>query len=259
MISVTLPVVLVIAFLSGFDASNQAATEPLPGATQITERYARALGGPEAIRKHSSSTMRGTIEYRDGADVLRALFVYYDAAPYLRLERVTLPGGAGEAIGGFDGKIAWSLDPRSGPHILSGDDRESEKRDADFYYALDELTWFKSMENIAVEDFEGRPCYHLHGVNNWGKSNDHYYDRETGLLTAYEFESELGPTREIFSDYKKIDGVLVPMKQTVKARNKAGEWEVKQVITYDSVTFNDVDLKVFLPPQTVRGLAAKSN
>lgn len=239
-------------------AAFQTANSPLPSAKEVVERYDRALGGREAILRHTSSTMRGALEIHDGANVLRLPFTYYSAQPYLRFEKVTLPNGAGDAIGGFDGSNAWGLDPRSGPQVQSGNDRESTKRDADFYYALDELSWFKSMQTVALDVFEGRPCFHLHGINNWDKSNDHYYDKETGLLTAYEFESELGPTHEIFSDYRKIDGVLVPMKQTVKVKAASGDWQVRQVFTYESVTFNDVDPAIFTPPQSVRDLIAKS-
>ena len=126
------------------------------------------------------------------------------------------------------------------------------KRDVDFYYALNELLWFKSMVTVGMEDFEGRPCYRLNGVNNWNKANDHFYDRETGLLAGYEFDSELGPTHEIFSDYKKIDGVLASTTQLVKVKTSGGHWELRQVLHFESVTFNDVDPTVLTPPQAVR-------
>jgi hypothetical protein len=239
-----------------------AADSPLPTAKEVVERYDQAIGGRDAIVHHTSSTMRGAMQLHDGDKLVQLPFVYYAGAPYLRLERVTLPNGAGDVLNGFDGETAWSFDPRPGPQTgaktYTGDDRESQKRDADFYYPLDELSWFKSMETVGVEDFEGRPCYRLHGINNWGKQNDHLYDKETGLLTAYDFESGLGPTHEIFSDYKKIDGVLFPMKQTVKVKSKTGEWEVVQVLQYESVTFNDVDPASLAPPQAVRDMVAKA-
>ena len=54
--------------------------------------------------------------------------------------------------------------------------------------------------------------------------NDHFYDVETGLLTAYEFESEGGGapalTHEIFLDYRPMDGVLVSTKRVVKIKPK---------------------------------------
>jgi hypothetical protein len=229
----------------------------LPKATEIVARYDEALGGRDAILRHTSSTMRGTVDIPQPSGVVKLPFVYFAAAPYLRVEKVTLPNGAGENLNGFDGTTSWGLDPRTGPEVDSGDDVQSAKR-ADFYYPLDELTWFKSMETVGVEDFEGRPCYHLHGVNNWGKSNDHYYDRETGLLTAYEFQADPGLVHEILSDWQKVDGVIVSMKQTVKVKSKDGDWKIFWVITYSSYTFNDVDPAVFTLPTPVRDLLAKS-
>ncbi|HKV25642.1 MAG TPA: hypothetical protein VJN93_13700 [Candidatus Acidoferrum sp.] len=230
----------------------------LPTAKEIVQRYDAALGGREAIRRHQSSTLRGYMEIRKASGEVRLEFTYFAAAPYQRLERVTLPNNAGDVLNGFDGQNAWSFDPRTGPQLFSGTERESMKRDADFYYPLTELSWFKSMKTAGAEEFEGRPCYRLHGINNWDKVNDHFYDRETGLLAGYEFESGYGPTHEIFSDYKKADGVLVPTTQTVKFKSKDGNWSVAQILHFTSVTFNDVDPSVFTPPQAVRGLLAKA-
>jgi hypothetical protein len=234
----------------------------LPSAKEIVAKYDEALGGEAALRRHTSSTTTGTIEVHRPTKVVTLPFVFYASAPYLRLEKVSLPDNKGEVLNGFDGELAWSLDPRSGPAITTGDERESVKRDADFYYTLDELTWFKSMETVGVEEYEGQRCYHLHGINNWGKTNDHFYDQKTGLLVGYEFDSTWrggpGLTHEIFSDYQKIDGVLVPMKQVVKVKSKSGDdWTVLQVTTYGSVTFNDVDRAVFTPPASVRDLVSK--
>ncbi len=257
--SAALPFVASAVLLLGFCCSGLlAADSPLPKATEVVERYDQALGGRDAILRHTSSTMRGTLEVHEASGTITLPFVYYAGAPYLRVEKVTLPNGAGENLNGFDGTTAWGSDPRTGPQVFSGDDLQSTKRDADFYYPLDELTWFRSMETVGIEDFEGRPCYHLHGVNNWGKSNDHYYDRETGLLTAYEFQAGPGLVHEIFSDYTKVDGVLVSMKQTIKVKAKDGSWTVIQVVNYTSYTFNDVDPAVFTPPQSVRDLLARS-
>jgi hypothetical protein len=238
-------------------AQGQSGT-PLPTAKEIVARYDQALGGEEAFRRHSSSTMRGRMEIQ-GASLA---FTYYAKAPYLRLEKVSLPGNVGDVLNGFDGDLTWGFDPRSGPQIGTGEDYESAKRDADFYYPLNELSWFKSMETVGIEEFEARKCYRLHGINNWNKSNDHFYDVETGLLAGYEFESDSAgapaPTHEIFSDYQRVDGVLVPMKQVVKIKPKsASDWSVLLTLTYTSVTFNDVDPAVFAPPQAVRDLEVK--
>ncbi len=250
-----LHVLLTFCYCSG--ASGAVLADMLPSAREVVERYDRSLGGREALLRHTSSTMRGTTEVHEANSVLKLPFVYFAGASYRRLEKVSLPNAAGDVLNGFDGETAWSLDPRSGPQVYVGDEHESMRRDADFYYPINELSWFKSMETVGIEDFEGRPCYRLHGINNWNKKNDHFYDRETGLLAGYEFDSDLGPTHEIFSNYKKVDGVLVPMTQTVKVKSKNDRWIVQQVLNYESVTFDDVDPAVFTPPQAVRDLLGK--
>ena len=240
---------------------SASAQKSLPSAEDIVQHYDETLGGRGAIMRHTSSTTRGTIEAHDGTATVRAPLVYYARAPFQRLEKVSLPNGAGDLLNGFDGEIAWSFDPRQGPtagaQISQGDDRESTKRDADFYYPLTELSWFKSMQTTDIENYEGHSCYRLHGITNWNKVNDHFYDVETRLLGGYEFESPQGLTHEIFSDYKKIDGVLVPTKQIVKLKAKDGSWNVVYLLTFDSITFNDVDPAVFALPPAVRALAEK--
>jgi hypothetical protein len=263
---------LSLAAIGCFAAIGFAATDtPLPTAKEVVERYDQALGGREAIMKHSSSTMRGTTQVPGpNGGMMELPFVFYASAPYLRLEKVKLPsnGGrvpyanGGQVLNGFDGEMAWAYDPRSGPEIATGTDRESAKRDADFYYPLNELAWFKSMVTVGIEMYEGQRCYHLHGINNWNKSNDHFYDVQTGLLAGYEFDDDLpnGPAtiHEVFTDYREVDGVLVPMKQTVKYKLKSGgAWTVSEALTYSSVTFNDVDPAVYKPPQVVLNLATK--
>jgi len=221
----------------------------LPTAKQIIERYGQALGGRDAILQHKSSTTRGTFKI-ERLNLVADVVIY--AKPNKRLEKTTFPGG-GVMLSGFDGEIAWENHPMLGPKIIQGDERESVRRDADFYYALDELAWFRSMETVGVEEFESQPCYHLKGINNWGKENEHFYDKATGLLAGYCFNSEWrgGPsvTIEVFDDYKKFDGVLVPTRTATKS--PAGT----DVVMISSVTFNDVDDSVFALPDKVRALA----
>jgi hypothetical protein len=252
------PGAMVVAAICGVLVLASAGVEPaLPTAREIIARYDQALGGQTALRRHTSSTMRGTVTMAAATGDVTRSFVYYAGAPYRRLEEVSLAEHQGEVLYAFDGQEAWSFDPRSGAQIYSGDERESMKRDADFYYPINELSWFKSMTTAGIEDFEGHACYRLQGLTNWNKTNVQFFDRTTSLLAGYEFDSELGPTHEIFSDYRVIDGVLVPMKRVVKVKSKDGVWAVRQTLLVLSVTFNDVDPSVFTPPGAVRDLLAK--
>jgi len=248
-----LPFVLVAVFGAASVPSSSPAKSDLPKPDQIVARYVEALGGQQALMRHTSCTMKGTLVLYRHADSISLSFVYFAKAPYLRVERMTLPNGGGDLLNGFDGETAWSFNPGSGGAIYSGDKQQSMKSDADFYYPLNELSWFTTISTVGLEDFAGRTCYHLHGITTWNQSKDLFYERETGLLAGYEFESPIGVTREIFTDYKVSDGVRFAMKQTTRSKSGTG-WNDHRILNYESITFNDVDSQSLLPPPAVRYL-----
>jgi len=219
-----------------------------PTAQQVLDRYVKALGGSDAIHRHKSSTTRGRFQIPDQhANVEMVTF----AMPFKRLVKFRLPQEQ-EVVSGYDGKIAWRIDPDGKAHLAPDDELPSERRDADFYYPTTILTYFKSFKNVGVIKFEGRPCYHLTGINNWGKQNEHFYDRKTGLLAGYRFPSNKpGWTTLVFEDYKEFDGVLVPTKLTWKGPDGL------QIQTIESVTYDDVDESVFALPEAVKALIQK--
>jgi len=45
------------------------------------------------------------------------------------------------------------------------------------------------MEVVDVQSFDGRACYHLDGINSWGRRNEQFYDEKTGLLIGYAFNT----------------------------------------------------------------------
>ena len=106
------------------------------------------------------------------------------------------------------------------------------------------------MEVVDVKEFNGRPCYHLKGVNNWGKQNEQFYDTENGLLLGYAFNTAWrggkGDATESFEDYKDFGGVLLPAKDT----SRDGDTLAVSFIT--DVTYDDVDDALFQLPEAVQ-------
>jgi hypothetical protein len=225
--------------------------EKLPTAQEVENRFVAALGGKEAILRPRSMTMKGEITI-PGKDVRIEEVIY--VAPFKRLEKVTVTG-RGEILRGYDGKVAWQMRPGSEPQIFDGDYVLSIRRDADLYYGSHVLDYFRSMETVDVEVFEGRPCYHLKGINNWGKQNDHFYDRTTGLLAGYQFyswddsgtSSSGSLSTDVFSDYQNFGGLLIPTRVTSKERA-----QVVEVNHFTSITFDDADGSVFALPEAVK-------
>jgi hypothetical protein len=131
-------------------------------------------------------------------------------------------------------------------------------RDADMYYHLHVMNYFQSMDVVGVQEFNGRPCYHLKGVTNWSRTNEHFYDKQNGLLLGYAFNTAWrggkGDATETFEDYKNFGGVLMPAKATSR------EADDLAITLITSVTYDDVKDSVFALPEAVRkAAAAKSN
>lgn len=224
----------------------------MPTVAEVLERNIRATGGRDALLRHKSLTIHG--RYQVPAQNLDLETVTYikDGKQFLK---VILPNGK-QFLNGYDGHIAWDLDGSGKVRLHEGDEARSVARDADMYYHLHVMNYFQSMEVVDIKDFNRRPCYHLKGINNWGKINEHFYDKETGLLLGYAFNTAWrggnGDATETFEDYKDFGGVLMPAKTTSRDGNDLAV----SVIT--SVTFDDVDDSVFSLPDAVKQAASSA-
>jgi len=218
----------------------------LPTAEEVLNRNVEATGGKEALLRHKSMTVHG--RYQSPAQKLDVETVAYTKDGKL-LFKALLPGGK-EYNTGYDGQTAWDLDSTGKVTIHEGDEVKSIARDADMYYHLHVMNYFKSMEVVGVKEFNGRACYHLKGVNNWGKVNEHFYDKENGLLLGYAFNTAWrggnGQATETFEDYKDFGGVRMPAKST----SRDGDDLSVSLITV--VTYDDVDDAVFVLPDAVK-------
>jgi hypothetical protein len=220
--------------------------EPLPTVEAVLDRYVQATGGAPALLRHKSMTIRSRTE--NLANHANLQTVVYFANGKL-LQRTTLPGNK-EFLAGYDGTTAWQIDGSGKVSIAHGEVVKTVARDADMYYHLHLLKYFRSMEVADVREFNGRACYHLKGVNNWGKLNEQFYDKENGLLLGYAFNTAWrggkGDATETFEDYKEFGGVLLPTKTTSR------DGDDVSVDLVESVTFDDVGDSVFTLPGAVR-------
>jgi hypothetical protein len=213
----------------------------------VLEKYQRALGGADAIRKVQSETRHGEVE---GNGIQgKATFIAF-AKPFKTLNKVTLPGGV-EIVSGFDGSVSWSITPQ-GASIDKASPVEAARRHADLQYALHQADYFEKYELAGVVDFEGRRCYWLHGTTHWGKDNNQYYDVGTGLLAVYRFQSDNTSsavvTTALFQEYKSFGGPLVA------TRNITRTGQNTQTVTFTSVTYEPLADLLFELPAAVKAL-----
>ena len=164
------------------------------------------------------------------------------------LQVATLPSG--KSLSGYDGHTAWDLDAQGNVTIHEGDEIKSIARDADMYYRLHVMNYFRSLEVIDVQDFNGHSCYHLKGFNNWGRLNEQFYDRASGLLIGYAYNTAWrgghGAATTVFEDYKDFGG----LRFATRVINHDGD--EMSVFTIDSLGYDDVDDALFRLPPPVR-------
>jgi len=228
-----------------------AAAQGLPDGKTLVTKHIAAIGGREAMDKHSSVHMTGTFSM--SAMGIEGPIHMYRAKPAMFLQQITL-GAMGEVTQGYDGTTAWSVNPMMGPSIASGDQAAQMKSQADFFSDFPDLAKFSTVETVSQEDFEGRKCYKVKLVKTDGSGETmQYFDVETGLaagMTRSVENPQMGKMdiTTVMSDYKDQGGVKMP----TKILQKTPQGDV--VLTFSAVEFDNVDAKVFALPDAVKAL-----
>ena len=187
-------------------------------ADEILAKYVTALGGQTALEKITSRTEKGTYEAIGVA--LSGPVEIYAKAPNKRLMTLQTPGN--ESLkDGFDGTVAWELDPDDGLKEKSGLELGNVFRDSNFYQPLrlrqqyPQLS-FKGSAKVALGKGGGgkvqdRDTAMLEAPRN-GSPRRFYFDTQTGLLLRVEDWDAAGKLVEAteYDDYRDVDGVKVP-------------------------------------------------
>lgn len=173
------------------------------------------------------------------------------ARPNLMRLRMTIPG-VGEIQSGYDGEVAWSLNPLTGPMLLQGKALEQTRADADFDAVLHDEQQFSSIETVERTTFEGRSAYKVRAVRRNGDEDFELYDTETGLQLGaiVTRESPMGPvkTTVVMSDYKAFDGAKIATRIVQRMMG------TEQVITVSSMQFDSIGKAAFVPPPQIQAL-----
>lgn len=221
----------------------------LPEARDVIERHIKAIGGREVLMAQSSRRVSGTISMPSNG--MTGSFETFEAKPNKAVMRMTL-AGIGEISEGFDGEIAWSVSPVTGPTLLEGRQLEEKKLDTDFYGDLHMDRRYASMRTVERVEFDGRPCYKIQLVRRDGGEDVQFYDVATGLRAGsiVNRETPLGSMTAtiVEADYKRFGKVLYPTKLTNTAMN------VQQILTVMNVQFDSVDPAAFEPPAVIKAL-----
>jgi hypothetical protein len=181
-----------------------------PTAQALFDKHAVAVGGIAAFKAAPSRTEIGT------ADITFAGI----SAGY---ERKTAPGrmlmiidvaGYGQVVQGFDGTVAWGVDPQQGarkePAATSADAAASMTPTSGLW----EVGSYTSAEVLEAAQFAGKKAWPVKIVSKTGRSRTVYYDDATGLKLGEVIQADGG---ELKVTYDPIEASVFALPDAVKA------------------------------------------
>jgi len=224
----------------------------LPPPAELMAAYNKAIGGDAAFAKYQA--MHATGSFAIPSMGMSAGIDVYSARPNKMLTVSNIPG-MGEMRQGFDGEVAWAIDPMRGARVLEGAELAMIKDQAAFDSDLRKPENFKSVETVEKTTMGGQECYKVKLVWNSGRESYDCYSVDNGLLVARmeTQESDMGQIEAttLLQDYTDFGGIMLPKKNVVSAMG------MEQVITIDNVEFLSPNDSTFELPAEIKALVNK--
>jgi hypothetical protein len=243
---------LLLALL-GFAAPAALSTAPqtsgLPSAQELVSRHVAAIGGEAAFKAVKSMRQRGTVEMV--AEGISGEFDVMLARPAKLLQRISVPT-FGQFEQGYDGKVAWSIDPQSGPAVMAGRELTEIAEDAWFDAPLHQASRLRSLETLERTEFDGRPAFKVKAVFLSGVEQIEYFDAEKSFEIGWEASratpNGILPTIAKFREYKRFGALMLP--SVVLMRQLGAD----QTMRLTSCEFNSVPSSAFDLPKPIKAL-----
>lgn len=238
---------LAAVLLAGGAGSAQAQALPTP--QELGARHDSLIGGRVALEGHTSLRLSGAFSIPDMG--LDAPLEILKRRPKQYLLRVTM-GPMGELLSGFDGKVAWSVQPGAGAMLLNGEMATQMADQADFFGDLHDYSRFASVTTLEATTFEGRRVHPVQMIRPSGDTLVEFFDIETGL-SAGSRTSLLVPggrveATSIVGEYRAFNGLTVATR--IEQRNP----QYRLIITITGVEFDTLDEAALAPPESVKAL-----
>lgn len=223
---------------------QQAAAQDMPSGREVVDRYLEAVGGEEAMRESRSWKATGGFAM-PSAGLGGTLEAYQ--APNRMFARINVPG-IGELLRGYDGSVAWSLNPLEGPRILEGKEAAQTVEEASPGAALRDATVVTSLETLERATMNGEECWRVKVTWKSGRETFDCYSVASGLMVATTGKAETNMGAIDYTttvhDYKQFGPLLMPTRVVQQLLGQ------EQVVTTESIEFGPVDTSLFeLPPQ----------
>jgi hypothetical protein len=238
-----------IVGLLALGAGPAAAQGGQPTGAQLHARFVEAIGGKATLQRVTSRRVYARFEV--ASQGMSGPVEIVAAAPSKLLVRTEIPG-MGVSLSGYDGEVAWTMNPAMGPQLLDGMALEQLKQQADIHAELHPEKYIASRTTTGEAEYEGKKCWNVTVKTHTGETYSECYDKDNGLLLAAvrKTASPMGEmeTTTIFVEYKAFDGIKIPSVV------KASAMGFTQLVTVDSVSTRPIPDSVFALPPEVKAL-----
>lgn len=214
-------------------------SKPIPegiNATSIMVSYIEAIGGKDAV--DGVKTLLFSAEMTIEGAPFKPTAIRKSMAPNKSSTEIIVPGMGTMMKEKFDGESGYSeqggmKNPMSKEDI---DDKSSEKvLFPESHYTSDDI------ELISLSDIDGKEVYKI--KVNGSKESFRYYDAISGLLVRVEESQEAQgqsmTSITVHSDYREVNGILIPFSQKVTVGPQILLFDAKEVLINSGVTEED--------------------
>ena len=219
-------------------ADNKALT-----AKDLIARYRKAIYGGDGTRKHSSTSMKGTVAIEQFN--IEGPFVTYAMAPDSNVANIELMGM--KVSSGCHKGVCWAQAPGAGTATLTGDAAALQLQQADYNQWEHLDRYYSLLEIVPAADGNENPNFKIKGVKKNGDTDYYDFSKESGLLVDAIIEGETAQGHmQIgmqFKNYKNFDGTMVPTEITQSTP------QAKLKLTFNEVSFAPVTEDKFAKPQ----------
>jgi hypothetical protein len=227
-------------------SARGAATQELPSARQIVDRYVEAIGKGAASRQNFRRVV-AEMTMPTGTMTMDMKF----ARPNKMVMTMEMPG-LGSMRSGFDGARGWSVNPMTGAQLMDGKELEQLARQADFDASYNLSSQFPSMTTVERSTANGQPCYRVRMVSAQQDTVFSCFDVATGLMSQMQTrqESQMGrmETTVNMLDYKEFGGVKMPTRTVTQVMGQ------ELTTTIKSVSTDPIAPAEFDPPAEIKAL-----
>ncbi|AXQ31308.1 hypothetical protein D0B54_22640 [Solimonas sp. K1W22B-7] len=209
----TVGLAFVLTTLAAGPCRAAAAAGESASADDILQAHVEASGGSANLARIQNRTTESKLSMGWLSASLKSTLVQ----PNLFLDEASML--AASSSSGYDGHTGWKRDG-SKIEALQGNELARTLRGHSLDWHLKLPSWYPQRKRLPDAELEGTPVHVLELTASTGEKEIWRLDAGSGLLLQVEgfaFEKDKPPVKAFttFSDYRKIDGVVLPYKTTI--------------------------------------------